>query len=444
MFKKASVEKAKLRMAIAGPSGSGKTYSSLLIAYGITGDWSKVGIIDTERGSSQLYAKLGPFLVAELEPPYSPANYISAIKEAESAGIEVLIIDSLSHAWAGEGGVLDIHSQAADKNRNSFTAWREVTPLHNRLVDTMLQSSCHIIATLRTKTEYVIDENGKKIRKVGLAPIQRDGLEYEFTIFGDLSPNHLLTISKDRTGLFQDQSMVPDIEMGRKIKRYLLNVPTETKTKGAEPSESRKESSIPDQTTQPVAETEIEPETPAEPENTSEPLVEEITEEDPQEFTVIIMESPEDGYAPAVDVVRNIEVVLNLTGIEAEIIKGQVYDVKGFLEGSELQVVEIAPKTEGSSKPAEPKEMMLQVKTTSPVKKIDVKATDETELKTVAISAVDVAGNKIVIAGSCVKNMAKDKTYKIEYLDVKQVPTKTTGVPMPVYIAKSVQEVKTA
>jgi len=225
-IRKAERKKAKLRLGISAPSGAGKTYSSLLIAYGITGDWSKVGLIDTENGSGDLYAHLGEYLVLTLEAPYTPDRYIEAIKAFEDAGVDVIIIDSLSHAWAGEGGVLDIQAAitAASKSGNSWSAWREVTPKHNALVNTILQSKCHIIATMRAKTEYVQEKNeqGKtEIRKVGLAPIQRDGMEYEFTIMLDLSLNHIATASKDRTGLFDGQYFKPGIDTGKKLLEWL-------------------------------------------------------------------------------------------------------------------------------------------------------------------------------------------------------------------------------
>jgi len=224
IIRKAERKKAKLRLGISAPSGAGKTYSSLLIAYGITGDWSKVGLIDTENGSGDLYAHLGDYLVLPLEPPFSPDRYIEAIKAFEESGVEVIIIDSLSHAWAGEGGALDIQGAAAAKTGNSWTAWREVTPRHNALVNAMLTSKCHIIATMRAKTEYVQekDGNGKTIiRKVGLAPIQRDGMEYEFTIMMDISIDHMASTSKDRTGLFDGQYFKPSIETGKKLLEWL-------------------------------------------------------------------------------------------------------------------------------------------------------------------------------------------------------------------------------
>lgn len=225
-IRKAERKKAKLRLGISAPSGAGKTYSSLLIAHGITGDWEKVGLIDTENGSGDLYAHLGDYSVIPIEAPFTPDKYIEAIKMFEANGFGCVIIDSLSHAWAGEGGILDIQGAitAASRSGNSYTAWREVTPKHNALVNAILQSKCHVIATMRAKTEYVQEknDNGKtEIKKVGLAPIQRDGMEYEFTVMLDLSINHTATASKDRTSLFDGQFFKPSVETGAKLLDWL-------------------------------------------------------------------------------------------------------------------------------------------------------------------------------------------------------------------------------
>lgn len=225
-IRKAERKKAKLRLGISAPSGAGKTYSSLLIANGITGDWSKVGLIDTENGSGDLYAHLGDYSVIPIEAPYSPDKYIQAITLFEDSGFEVIIVDSLTHAWAGEGGILDIQSAvtAASKSGNSYTAWREVTPKHNALVNAILKSSCHIIATMRAKTDYVQEKNEKgytEIKKVGLAPIQRDGMEYEFTVMMDVSITHIATASKDRTSLFDGQHFKLGVDTGKQLHEWL-------------------------------------------------------------------------------------------------------------------------------------------------------------------------------------------------------------------------------
>src|SRR6185503_16488091 len=200
-IRKAQRRKARLRLALMGPTGSGKTMSALRLGFGIGG---KVGIIDTENGSADLYADAGDYDVITLEKPYTVASYREAIQAFEDAHYDVIIIDSLSHAWAGSGGLLDKSGQAQKKGANSFTAWRELTPDHNALVESMLTSPAHIIATMRVKMEYVLEtQNGKQVpRKVGLQPVQRDGLEYEFTLVMDIDESHKASASKDRTRLF--------------------------------------------------------------------------------------------------------------------------------------------------------------------------------------------------------------------------------------------------
>ena len=224
LFKQAGRQVAKLRLALSGPSGSGKTYSALLIASGIV-PLNKVAVIDTENGSANLYANLGTYSVLTLHPPYTPKKYIEAIRAAEQEGFELVIIDSLSHAWNGEGGLLEQKDKATDAKYkgNGWAAWREVTPEYNKLIETMLNSPCHIIATMRAKTEYMQDDsNGRKrIVKVGAAPIQRDGIEYEFTVVFDLSIDHVATVNKDRTRLFDGQYFVPTPDVGKTLKQWL-------------------------------------------------------------------------------------------------------------------------------------------------------------------------------------------------------------------------------
>lgn len=224
MFRKAERKKVNLKIGISAPSGAGKTYSALLIAKGLCGDWEKVALIDTENGSGELYSHLGTYSVCRITPPYTPLKYIECIENAVASGFKVVVIDSLSHAWSGEGGLLDMQEAAkkASKSSNGYAAWREITPLHNRLVDTILQAEADIIVTTRAKADYIqTEENGKKaIKKVGLAPIFRDGLEYEMTVFFDLTQEHIASASKDRTGLFDGRNFVPDEKTGELLNEW--------------------------------------------------------------------------------------------------------------------------------------------------------------------------------------------------------------------------------
>lgn len=223
--------KAKLRLAIAGPSGSGKTYSALLIAYGLCGDWSKIAVIDTERESANLYEDLcgdgKKYLTGQLNSPFTPQKYIEAIHACENAGMEVIIIDSLSHAWYAEGGMLDMHGEITRRQNtaNSYTAWRDVTPLHNKLVDAILTSPVHIIPTLRTQIEYVLekDDRGKQVpRKVGMKPIFRQGIDYEMTLVFDMDASHTATITKTRSTEFPlNDQFIPSADTGQKLLDWL-------------------------------------------------------------------------------------------------------------------------------------------------------------------------------------------------------------------------------
>ena len=194
--------------------------SALLIAHGLTaGHWPGIVVIDTENGSSNLYAEQGGYSVLTLAAPHTPERYIEAIQTCEAAGAEVIILDSLTHEWET---LLDYH---ANLSGNSFTAWAKVTPRHTALVNRMLASSAHIIATVRAKTEYVLaDKNGRQVpEKVGMKAIQRDGLDYEFDLVFELDRAHNATVSKDRTGLFADQPpFLPGTNVGQKLRQWCL------------------------------------------------------------------------------------------------------------------------------------------------------------------------------------------------------------------------------
>ena len=190
-------------------------------------------MIDTENKSGSLYVgtsvsgtSIGSFNTIDLEPPFSAARYLEAIDVAQKAGMEFLVIDSLSHAWAGEGGLLEVQGNIAKRTGNSYTAWRDVTPQHNKLVESILQSDMHIAITLRTKTEYVVEETekGKKApKKMGTAPIFRDGFEYEVTTFFDIGLDHVASVTKDRTMMFDGQFLTITPDTGKQIFAWLTN-----------------------------------------------------------------------------------------------------------------------------------------------------------------------------------------------------------------------------
>ena len=240
-FKKAKRSQVAIKIGIGGPSGSGKTMSSLLLAYGLVKAehpewsdeecWDKICIIDTENGSGSLYTgesvgetHIGEYNTIDMAPPFTPVSFIDAIHMAEDHNMRVIIIDSLTHAWTGEGGSLDKQGKIASRSGNSYTAWREVTPEHNRLVDTMLQSKCHLIADMRAKQEYeqVKNEKGKsQVKAIGMGVQMRDGIEYEFTTFFMLDYEHTANATKDRTHMFDGAYFTISPKTGRAFYNWL-------------------------------------------------------------------------------------------------------------------------------------------------------------------------------------------------------------------------------
>lgn len=216
-LRKANRRKTKLRIGLAGMAGTGKTLSALLMAHGLT-SWDKIAIIDTENGSGDLYVgreingvTVGEYNVYTLTAPFSPARYVEAIKKCERAGVEVIILDSISHEWEGAGGCLEMVDQLKmnSRSKDAFTqGWSKVTPMHSHFIQTILQSDCHVIATTRKKTEYAIergDDGKNKPQKMGLKDITREGFDYEVTLYFEIEQNHLAYATKDRTGIFIDQ-----------------------------------------------------------------------------------------------------------------------------------------------------------------------------------------------------------------------------------------------
>ena len=230
-FKKVQRKAAKMRVALAGPSGAGKTLSALYLAYGVTENWEKIALIDTEHGRGQFYGNrsdldVGEYLYQELTPPFSAERYIAVAKEAQEAvGTDgVVIIDSFSHAWEGEGGVLDFKETIEQQTgKNSFTAWNDAGKKQNLLINKLLSLDCHVIVTMRTKMAYAMEQNerGKTVPvKIGLAPVQRENTEYEFDLVLNIARNHIAVVSKDTTFLDNWNGIITP-ELGSSLRDWL-------------------------------------------------------------------------------------------------------------------------------------------------------------------------------------------------------------------------------
>lgn len=200
-FQKAKKEKVWTKVLLGGASGSGKSYSALRLATGLANKTgSRIAAIDTEAGRIRYYANEFDFDDMQLTEPYTPQKYIDAIDEAIKGGYQILIIDSISHEW---NYCVETHDKMPG---NSYTNWAKITPMHDRFMEKVLQSPLHIIATVRGKDEYVLEEkNGKQApKKVGLGYKQRDGVEYNYTVtFNIDQETHISSVSKDNTHIFE-------------------------------------------------------------------------------------------------------------------------------------------------------------------------------------------------------------------------------------------------
>ncbi|MEM8598336.1 MAG: ATP-binding protein [Bacteroidota bacterium] len=230
-FRPASRKARKLRFALGGPAGSGKTYTALLIARGLVGPSGRIGVIDTENRSADLYAdvdNIGNFGVLELDNP-SPEAYIDALVAAVEAKCDVVVIDSISHEWSGSGGILSIVDEVSKTiSGNKYAAWGEGTSRHNTFLETLLSCPFHLIATMRSKMSYEQGRNAAGrtvIRKLGMQPVQRDGVEYEFDVFGQMDDAHTLFVHKSRADFLDtgDTIQLPGLDLGRRLGAWLNN-----------------------------------------------------------------------------------------------------------------------------------------------------------------------------------------------------------------------------
>lgn len=220
-FQKARKAQMKARVAISGPAGAGKTTDALQFAKQLAGLDGRIAVIDTERGSASLYSDRFDFDSLDFQPPYDPRLLIEAIDAAAASGYAVLVIDSLSHFWAGSGGLLEFVDNAGS---NKFTnGWGQATPIHNRMIEKILSYPGHVVVTMRSKVAYAVDQSGGKAipRKIGQAPIQREGVEYEFTLVLDLDRDHSIGISKTRCAELETTGFVPASELGTVIDTFV-------------------------------------------------------------------------------------------------------------------------------------------------------------------------------------------------------------------------------
>lgn len=214
-FIPAEKSQLKARVLISGAAGSGKTMAALELASALG---SRVAVIDTENGSAALYSDKYKFEMLNLQPPYPPEDFVQAIKVAENSGFDVIVVDGITPEWSGSGGCLDLHTKLGGR----FQDWAKITPRHRSFIQKILECKTHIICTCRSKQGYAMDEQSKKVTKLGMAPEQRDGLDYEMTlVFNIINQTHLAEATKDRTGLFDGKQFLISKNTGLEILEWL-------------------------------------------------------------------------------------------------------------------------------------------------------------------------------------------------------------------------------
>lgn len=230
-IRKAERKQSKLRIGLSSPSGAGKTYSALLLAKGLVGSWDKVGMIDTETGRGDFYSDLGGYTIATMDAPFTPEKYIEYINGLVEAGMEVIIIDSISHEWEGKGGCLELNEKLAQAKYkgNTWSAWSETTPRHQKFIDAIVQAPVHIITTVRNKVDTVMTDD-KKVKKVGIKEITREGFEYELTVnFALDRDTHTAIASKDNTRLYDSlDPFVITEKTGEELAKWVMGGAVDT------------------------------------------------------------------------------------------------------------------------------------------------------------------------------------------------------------------------
>lgn len=216
--------KRKARVAVMGPSGCGKTYSALLLARGLAGEKGRIALIDTEHASASLYARVTPFETLILKAPFTPARYAQAARAAATGGFDVLVVDSLSQEWNGEGGILQMVEARKTQVRNDFAAWNGPSQEHEQLLETLVGLPIHIISTFQSKTEYAMTSDGgrTKVEKLGMGAVTRDGVEYRYDLVLEMTLDHKAVVTKSRIPEFADRVIVkPSTAEGKALREWL-------------------------------------------------------------------------------------------------------------------------------------------------------------------------------------------------------------------------------
>lgn len=249
IFRKAVREDVGLIIGLIGPSGGGKTFTAMRLASGMAGG-SKFCVIDTEAGRAKHYADQFKFDHGDLKPPFRPSHYADAIHAADAQGYKVIVVDSMSHEWAGEGGILDWQEDELDrmagddwKKREAckMAAWIKPKMQHKQMVQRLLQVRAHLILCFRAEEKVAMerDEKGKiQIIPKGWMPICEKNLPYELTVSMLLTPDrpgfpNPIKLQEQHKALFPLDRPINE-ETGQRIAAWAGRAPV----KESEPAQS--------------------------------------------------------------------------------------------------------------------------------------------------------------------------------------------------------------